>query len=988
MDPGSPVSLHLSLLGPLELRVADQPVPVPGTGRRAVLALLAMADGRAVSVDALLDALWRDELPETGTAALHSHISRLRRTLGPAADRLHRVGSGAGSGYALRLAPDELDVAVARRSAALVGAHLHTNPALAAREAAVTLARWRGVALDEFGEVGPLAAVAVGLAELHTTLRDDGFEARLALEDRAVAAELATAAAAEPLRERTAILLMRALAAEGRTAEAMEVGATYRHQLVAETGLDPGPQLAAWEQEVAAGLLAPARRDSSSGARAAIARPRSPMVGRERERAELRRLLGQHTTITLTGPGGVGKTRLALDAAADLAESGRPPVFIALASVTEGDRVPEAVAAALALRITAQPSVASVTDALAGRDLLLVLDNCEHVLDACRELVTELSLRAPGIRVLATSRATLHVPDEHVMRLQPLPVPQSSSLPELARQPAVRAFLEHADRRHSGFVLTVDNAAPLVAILRRLDGLPLAIELAAGQLAVLPVGALQQRVHRALDLLASDRPEDQARHRTLRATIDWSYRLLTPAEQDLLRAMAPFPGGLDLDTVEWLAADVADQGDPLVLLARLVDASLAAVDQLGTGRYLLMDTVRTFLTDELDRLGGRREAEERFLRWVGQTAAELETGLAGTGEAAADRRLRAELPNVRAGLDLARGHGDLDLRVAVTLHLATAALMRDLSELWAWSRELAAERELRGHPREVAVLGSAAEASWLLGDLARAEELAERGLECARESGVPEAMTRRCWSALATVSLFHADFAVSRDRWLHAAQLSEDPGTQLATAAMAAAYDGDRTTARRLLGQARDAPGVSAGPTVAAYLAYAAGEVTADPVEAVVHYTNAVDLARTSGATFVEGVATVGLATARTSVGDVSNAADGFLMLLDYWPATGNHTQLWTTVRNAARLLLDHDRVRAAALLLTAADVAGSASAVGGDSGDPLVRARATVGERLGAEELSAVRAQAAALTVPDLLAVARAELRGLRPPSGTDPVS
>ena len=974
-------SVRLAVLGPLRLTVDGASVDVPGRRRRALLALLAMAGGRSVSVETIIDALWQDDAPDTAAQAVQSHVSRLRRTLGPAADRLQRVGGG----YALRLSPEDLDAAEVRRAAAVVRRQLRANPATAAREAAAALTRWRGRALAEFTEVPPLLVDAVALDELHATLRDDELEARLALGEGSVADTVA-AVAAEPLRERTVSLLVRALAAEDRTAEAMQAAAAYRRRLADETGLDPGAGFALLEQEVAAGALAPAARPRPLPARFTVARPRGPLIGRDHDREELSRLLEQNSAVTVTGPGGVGKTRLVLDVAAEMADRGVDTVLVPLAAVTEPDRVPEEVASAAALRIDADRSVGSVAAALAGQRLLLVLDNCEHVVAACRDLVTVLQARAPDVRVLATSRTTLHVPAEYVMRLQPLPLPRRSTatsgaagrLQELARQPAVHALLEHAQRRRGeAFTLTADNVDALIEIIRRLDGLPLAIELAAGQLAVLPVGALHDRLGRALDLLAVERPTEQTRHSTLRMTIAWSYELLGSEEQSLLRALAPFPGGVDLDVIELLAQEAGFGTDPLVLLSRLVDASLVAVDQQHTtARYTLLDTVRAFLVDELDGRGERGTAERRFLRWAEQTAEELRQGLRSAHEAVADRRLRLELANLRAARDLARRNGDLDLRIAITLAVHEAAVYRDISELWAWSRELAADPSLSGHRQETAVLGSAAESSWLLGDLEEAERLARQGLRVAEESGAEETLTRRSWSALAVVALFRADFDTSRARWLRAASLGDDPSPQLATAAMASGYAGDRESAAQLLAQAREANERVPSVGNRAYNHYAAGEIAVEPQRAVREYTVARELARSCGATFVEGVATVGLASVLTTTGDVTEAAGGFLMLLDYWPVTGNQTQLWTTVRNAALLLLDVGRVETAALLLASADAAGSASSVGGASGSRVTLASERLQELMGPSGLAAVRARAGTLDVADVLRLAREELQ------------
>ena len=242
---------------------------------------------------------------------------------------------------------------------------------------------------------------------------------------------------------------MRALAASGRAAEAMAAAQAFRRRLVEETGLDPTPALADLEQQVAAGRVV---RPATSR----VAKPDSPMVGRQHDREEVLRLLDAHGVVTLTGPGGVGKTRLALDIAADWASA--DVVVVPLGAVGRPDRVEQAVASHLGLRLAGEVGADDVAAALADRELLLVLDNCEHVVEACRRLVVAIRRAAGGVRVLATSRVTLQVPGEYVVRLQPLPVPSEvADLDALRRQPGVRAFVEHARRRAAGFELEADG---------------------------------------------------------------------------------------------------------------------------------------------------------------------------------------------------------------------------------------------------------------------------------------------------------------------------------------------------------------------------------------------------------------------------------------------------------------------------------------------------------------------------------------------------
>lgn len=903
------LALRVGVLGPLTLEVDGRAATVPGTRRRALLAVLALEAGRPVGTDRLTEALWPDDPPENAAQALYNHVSRLRAHLYPYADRLERYGGG----YRLRLEPDELDVDAAGRLAA---AH---RP----REA---LALWRGPALEEFRALPALEVEAVGLHEQRLRLVDDVLEARLRDGEVDVASDAATALLDAPLRERTALLLVRALAAEGRTAEAMAAARDFRRRLADETGLDPGPALAELEQRVASGPSGP----STPSAPRTVSRPDGPLIGRQQDREQVLRLLGSNAVVTVTGPGGVGKTRLVLEVASD-PEAGRGSdvVLVDLASVDRADRVCQAVASTLGLRTAGVVGPGDVAAGLASREVLLLLDNCEHLAAACRDLLVTLRRDAPGVRVLATSRVSLHVPGEYVVRLQPLPVPRDpTDLVALRRQPAVRAFLEHARRRRPDYDLTAPEAGDLVEVLRRLDGLPLAIELAARLVAVLPVRAVRDRLDRALDLAVAD--VGDGRQRTLRATIASSVQLLGPGERRLLRAMAPFPGGMDLTTVEILAADVDPTRDPLDLLHRLVDTSLVVVDGAG-GRYRLLFTVRSHLLDDLHAGGDLEAAEARFLDRCVDLAAEIGAQMSGTEEAAADRRLRAELDNLRAARDVGRAHGRADVLVDLTVSLDEASTWRDLREPWTWALELAADPGLRGHPGRARILGAGAEAARLLGDLDGAERLVDELLAWLDDHPDPLA-AERAWSVRGSVAHFRGDFERACAAWLRASEAGTPAsGSLIASAALAAAYGGDPDRGRELLDRARTAIARAPSGSHVAFAGYVEGELvaTTSPRDALPLYEQAVGEARRCGATFVAGVASVALATARARIGDVGRAADGFGELLDLWRRTGQQTQLWTTARNAAGLLAGTGSERTAALLLICADAQPGAAAVG-----------------------------------------------------------
>ncbi|CAN5345216.1 BTAD domain-containing putative transcriptional regulator [soil metagenome] len=926
--------LCVDVLGELRLRVDGRAVKVAGVRRRGLLALLALDAGRGISSTRLVESLWPDDPPENSLAALYNHVSRLRGQLGSAGNRLQRYDAG----YRLLLKPDEVDADAARRLARAVESSVNV-PSTAAELAQIALDLWRGPALDEFRSFPELETQSVHLDEIRLRLVDRLIEARLALGDPVVA-DAAKAAAAVPFRERTALLHIRALAVEGRTADAMDAAQSFRRRLADETGLDPGPDLAELEHKVAAGALIRPSADRSAPHAGAltVARPDGPLVGRRQDRDEITRLLSEHAIVTLTGPGGVGKTRLALEVVSgpatdpDEAAWHQHVVLVDLAAVERPDRVCQAVSSTLALRTTGPVQPDDVASALAERQLLIVLDNCEHVREACRDIIAAVRRFAPGVRFLATSRVTLHTPGEHVVRLQPLPVPRDGrDLDAFRRQPSVRAFLEHARMRRADFDLSEGDAPDLIEILQRLDGLPLGIELAARQVAIMPLSALRERLDRALDIGTGAGSSADARQRTLRATIRSSYHMLDVEEQKLLLAMAPFPGGVDLATMEALVDDLDLSQDPLDILLRLIDTSLVAADR-STGRYRLLFTVRTFLLDELREVDQLERAEQRFLDRCLEICGEIGTLTAGPGEAVGDRRLRLELDNLRAARDLSVSSGRNEMRVAMTLHLEDAATWRDLRELWTWALELADDPQLTDHPQHGALLGHAAEAARLTGDLDLAIRLADEALAAAKMRGLDPQDIHRALSARASVAHFRGDFDAARDDWLLAAEHHPSAsGALVASAALAAAYSGKPDNARALLARAHEANSQSKVPSHAAFVAYVEGELrtASNTKEAVPYYLEAIQTSRETGASFVEGVARVSLASARIRLGDVAGAASGFAYLLGYWRRTGHVTQLWTTARNAANLLGDTGHSRIAALLLICADADPGAAAVG-----------------------------------------------------------
>jgi predicted ATPase/DNA-binding SARP family transcriptional activator len=918
------VSIAVDVLGPLRLIVAGAPVDVRGPKRCAVLALLALAQGHAVTVDHLVDALWPDEPPESGRAALHSHVSRLRRHLGPAAARLERLDGG----YRLALAAGELDAARAR--ALLARAALEDEPFDLLQEAR---ALWRGPVLAGLTDVAPLAASATALDDLHREITDRLVACALETGQLTGVVDLAAeSVAADPLREPAVFLLVRALAATGRASDALGAARAYRQRLAEETGLDPSPALGELERAVA------------NGARprpAAPARPSTRLIGRDIPLAELRRLLARERLVTLTGAGGVGKTRLALE----LAREADEPGVLLLAPVTDPAALPHALAAALRLQVLRSDVLAACVAHLATGPRLLIVDNCEHLLDAARDLVGTLLDGCPELTVLATSREPLALAAEAPYRLPPLPLPNGRAEP-LAQVPAVAVFLDRAARVRPSFAPDADALRLVAAVVSRLDGLPLAIELAAGRLSGFSLQDLHDRLDRALDLLAGARRSTDARHRTLRATVEWSYALLTPDEQRLFRHLAVFADGVDLPTAEEVAADLQLPGDPGAALARLVDASMveAVFEHSGT-RYRMLETLRSFGLDRLRAAGEQDAAAARLVRWAVALADRIDAEQATSREPQAAATLGRELANLRAAWRLARERGDLDAAAALAVGLYDVTSWRDLTEPNRWAEELAADPALGGHPRAAAVLGSAGNAAYFRGEYAEAERLTRAGL--ALEPTGTGAWICLIGAAVAALAANAFDDVVARS--LAAAATETRPAVPLGLAALGALYGGDPDRARDL--QARSAAAATS-PTTCGFAAYVAGEIANlggvyDRAEA--HYGDALAHYRTSGATFGTGITLVGLLSARTRAGRVHDALRGFRDVVDYWERAGNWTHQWTTLRNLADLLRTLGDPEPAALIDAAADAAPDAPPEPGRAARPDAPGRA--------EALTAARA-------------------------------
>ncbi|WP_425575910.1 AfsR/SARP family transcriptional regulator [Streptomyces axinellae] len=730
------------------------PVPVGGARLRALLTALALAGGRAVCTDTLAAAVWAEdeEPPADETGALQALVGRLRRSLGREA-----VASVEGGGYRLTAARDDIDLFRFERLTEEGTAALAEGEATkAAALLDDALALWRGPALADLPDGG--GASGVRAADRQLTARRARAEADLALgRAEAVLPVVRQLAADHPLDEPLQALLLRALRDAGRPAEALEAYEGIRLRLADRLGADPGPELRALHAELLTGerperpqprpegpqprpegpqapgrdhrpATAPDPGDPRAvpdpGVPRAVPDPEPPraarapgnlraaltsFVGRSEEIKDIGRELNSARLVTLTGPGGAGKTRLSLETAAGARDSSgtgwEDGVWVAeLAPVRDPrhyQETAEAVLTALggretvlsgstaeSLRAATDPTatdpLAQLAERCANRRMLLVLDNCEHVIDAAARIVETLLVECPGVTVLATSREPLGVPGESVRPVEPLPDPF-----------ALQLLADRGASARAGFRIDEDPEA-CAEICRRLDGLPLAIELAAARLRSLTPGQLARRLDDRFRLLTSGSRTVLPRQQTLRAVVDWSWELLSEPERAVLRRLSVFAGGCRLEQAEEVCADIPDgAGHQIVaLLGSLVDKSLvvAVPDPNGDGmRYRLLETVGEYAAGELDAVPGERQrAERRHLVAYRELARTADPLLRGPQQAVWLDRLEGEHDNIRSALRRALAARDEHEALCLVLSMGWFWQLRDhRSDARAWATAVA-----------------------------------------------------------------------------------------------------------------------------------------------------------------------------------------------------------------------------------------------------------------------------------------------------------
>jgi predicted ATPase/DNA-binding SARP family transcriptional activator len=668
--------VEFRVLGPLQVVDAGQVVALGSAQQRAVLALLILHAPEPVSLDRLIDELWGERPPATAQHAVHVYVSAIRKALG-AGDGEAAVRTSS-SGYVLDVDPELVD---ARRAERLLEEAKHLlagDPARARELFAEAVALWRGPPLAEL-EASELARrEANRLEELRALAVEGLVEARLACgEHGELVGALTGLVAANPLRERPRRLLMLALYRGGRHAEAL---AAYRDacQALDEIGLQPGPELRQLEAAILRhdeSLLAPSQElealtdrhhpggvESSGRAGRSLGRlpvPANRLVGRTQEMAAIAALLAHSDVrlVTMLGPGGSGKTRLALEVAIVLKQRYLDGAwFVSLAPLTDPALVASEIARTLGVKESPDaPPAAALANALERRELLLVLDNFEHLIPAA-DLVSGLLEAAPKLDVLVTSRETLQIRGEHRVDVQPMPLADAAEL-----------FLERGHAIRSDLVVDEQARESVKRICLHLDGLPLALELAAARLTLFGVSALEARLAQRLSLTAGARDLPD-RQRTLRATIDWSYQLLTPGEQALFRGFALFAGGARLEAIESILGNPGR--DVTEAVTALVEKSLLRRrdDRDGQPRFWMLETIREYAAERLRNEGDADALATHHARYFRDFAEDAELRIHTRDQARWLARVEADHDNLRAAFDHLIDHTPSDaVRIAASL---------------------------------------------------------------------------------------------------------------------------------------------------------------------------------------------------------------------------------------------------------------------------------------------------------------------------------
>lgn len=993
--------MQVGVLGPARVMVDGAVADLGSAKQRRLLVALTVDAGRVVSTDRLIAALWGDTPPATALASLRTYVYRLRSCLGDDDARLVTRPPG----YVLDVADEQID---ARRFEQLLTEARDdgSDPHARLERVDEALALWRGAAFAEFADEEFARAEALRLEEARRLAIEERFELLLSLGRHAeVAGELEAFVVADPLRDRARGQLMVALYRCGRQADALATYEDLRRHLDTELGLEVPAPLQALQRDIlqqassldppaALATVAPATTvpattvpgargpDPRSGAREAADRhlhnlpvAAGGLIGRDDDLATLEQTLAGAPVVSLVGPGGVGKSRLALDLARRRAPHHPDGVWwCELAPVDDPADVAEAVATTVGIRPGDDTTAAdAVTSLLTDRRALLVLDNCEHVLDQVASLVRRIARTCPSVSVLATSRRPLGIEPEHVHLLRPLHVPDDTNGDDGS---ALELFVERGQAvRPDLDVTTEPDRAAMREICRHLDGLPLAIELAASRLRALNPADLARRLGDRLDLL-TDRQRDTDRHRALRTTLAWSYDLLGSVEQRMFARLSVFAGPFTLEAAEAVVVGDGIAADEVLdLLTGLVDHSLVALQPGGgVARYTLLETLRTFGRERLRDRGEEAATRRRHAAYYVASAEDAAAQIRGRDEALGVVRLDRALENLRAAHRWCIRSGEVDLALRLSASLLRYALWRLRAEALGWAAEAAALAGARGHERYPTVAGMAGWAAGLRGDLDQAADWARDGLDSLPDVDDPRALVP--YEVQLHVAMWGGELDSCLQIAARARAVTDDPVELVPhyVPGLAMTYAGRAADALTWMDPVQAAADRTGNPSMRALCHYTRGEALLElaPEDALSPLQHAAELAAAVDNRVVLGVVDVSLGSLHARHGDPHTALGSFTGIIDRLYEGRDWTHLWTGLRALVSVLarLGHDED--ATTLLGAVREADNAPPPYGDDAERLAELAEGLTGRLGAAAFTSAYTQGRAMTDHDAVAFAR----------------
>lgn len=976
--------MDLCVLGGIELVADGRPCPLGGPKPRLLLAVLAAHRRTVVGADFLADALWGDDQPPTAKATLQTHLSKLRRTMGDGGVELVNRAPG----YMLQVDRARVDADRFEDGLAAARSVRGDDPCAAIGHLDAVLALWRGAAFAEFADAPWVQADAVRLEELRLVAMEERIAAYLdAGGHEAAIGELEAMVHEHPLRERPWAQLMVALHRSGRQTEALRAAQRLRDQLRDDAGLEPSAAVRELEQAIArddpalrlepwsAASPGPTRTSSAPSTEASeIPGAATDLIGRDDDLDRLADALLTARVLTLTGTGGIGKSRLAEEIARRQGGAfGHGAMAVQLAAVRDESAVLAAVAAALGVEQRPERSLErSVIEVLGPLEVLVLIDNCEHVIGAVGALVQEIVRWCPAVRILATSREPIGMPGEVVWPVAPLTLPpEDATFEEIVAAPAVQVFATRAGEASPGFELTERTAQPVVDLCTALDGLPLALELAAARMSSMSPRQLADRLHERFELLANRHAADQ-RHRTLLGVVEWSYDLLSPAEQQLFDRLSVFAGGFDLEVAEQACAH-GDIRRPEVasLVSALVDRSLVvATHSNDRVRHRQLESLRQF---GAARLAARPESTEirrghaaAFVAVAEEASMAMETADEGP---AADR-LEREFDNLRTAVSAATADEDADTALRLVAATRNFAFRRMRYEIVGWAESAVSLPGAGDHPLRPTVLGIVGYGGFVRGEL-------DRAVDFGRQAVVEQARLAVPSTGLAERVLLNAMFyRDNRDqalRWgdgMLAGALATGVAGRIAHAlymqSVACSSVGEPERAVDLAAQAESEAERAGSETALARAAYAAALPlgSTDPAAGVALLDRAGELAGSVGSRWMRAFALTQAMWLRAQLGDAEAALRGYREVVETWYRGGDWANQWLSLRQLAGVLASVGRYGDAALLLGAVSAAGATSALplASSDADELERLSEAVAVGLGDAAIVEVRRRGAGI--------------------------